>query len=426
MFIDELPEVQYAEPWVQSFEERLAALKRRSIHVAYFYERPDTSTFRYRVYNMIEVLNALAGDISAAWFCDAEIENFDRVLETADILVICRYRYHHGLNQIITRARSKGCVVIFDVDDLVFDLDYVQLVLRTLDQDFSHPNVWDFWFAYVGRVGATLRLCDRVTVTNEYLAALARKVGPRDVRVIPNFLNSAQLVISRRILRAKRASGFARDGRIHLGYFSGTPSHNRDFEMISEVLRRLLAEDPRLHVRVVGYLDLKGALRHYQDRIERHPLCDFLNLQRLIGSTEVNLVPLQDNTFTQCKSELKYFEAGIVGTVTIASPTYALSSAIRDGVNGRLANEQEWEAKLRLILDDLAGSGTRYAAMAECAAEHSLGHYRWENQLPAIRAALLDPAPRAVDTSPAGLLQPRTLAASKTSPVDRRLSRQSR
>jgi len=390
MFIDELPEVHYTDPWIQSFEERILTLKRRSIRVAYFYERPDTSTFRYRVFNVIEVLNALSQDVSAAWFCAAEIESFDRVLEAADVLVICRTRYSHHLNEIITRAKSKGCVVIFDVDDFVFDPNYVQLVVRTLDQDFEHPNVWDFWFAYIGRVGATLRLCDRVIVTNEYLAARAREMGARDVRIIPNFLNSAQLEISRRILQAKRASGYARDDRIHLGYFSGTPSHNRDFEIIVQVLNRLLTEDDRLRLRVVGFLDLKGGLGQHHDRIERHPLCDFLNLQRLIGSTEINLVPLQDNTFTQCKSELKYFEAGIVGTVTIASPIHTLRSAIRDGVNGHLANEQEWEAKLRILLGELEGSGFAYGAMADRAAEHSLEHYRWENQLPAIRAALFD------------------------------------
>jgi glycosyltransferase involved in cell wall biosynthesis len=393
MFIDELPEVHYTDPWIQGFEERILTLKRRSIRVAYFYERPDTSTFRYRVFNVIEVLNALSQDVSAAWFCAAEIESFDRVLEAADVLVICRTRYSHHLNEIITRAKSKGCVVIFDVDDFVFDPNYVQLVVRTLDQDFEHPNVWDFWFAYIGRVGATLRLCDRVIVTNEYLAARAREMGARDVRIIPNFLNSAQLEISHRILQAKRASGYARDDRIHLGYFSGTPSHNRDFEIIAQVLNRLLTEDHRLRLRVVGFLDLKGRLGQHHDRIERHPLCDFLNLQRLIGSTEINLVPLQDNTFTQCKSELKYFEAGIVGTVTIASPIHTLRSAIRDGVNGHLANEQEWEAKLRIVLGELEGSGFGYGAMAERAAEHSLEHYRWENQLPAIHAALFDSPP---------------------------------
>ena len=395
MFIDQLPEIRYTDPWNESFEERLTLLKHRPIHVSYYYERPDSSTFRYRVFNMVEVLNALADDVSAAWFSAAEIEKFDRVLDATDILVICRSRYTHRLNEIIARAKTKGCMVIFDVDDLVFDLDYVQLIVRTLDQDFKHPNLWDFWFAYIGRVGATLGLCDRLIVTNKYLAALADSTGQRDIRIIPNFLNSAQIEISRRILQAKRTSGFARDGRIHLGYFSGTPSHNRDFEIISTVLHRLLAEDRRLLVRAVGFLDLKGRLAEFQDRIERYPLCDFLNLQRLIGSTEINLVPLQDNAFTNCKSELKYFEAGIVGTVTIASPVYTYGSVISDGVNGYLANEQEWEVKLRAVLRDLEGSGTHYGTIAERAAEHSLQRYRWENQLPAIRAALVDPPTKA-------------------------------
>ncbi len=389
MFIDELPELQYTDPWVESFEERLRTLKRRSIHVAYFYERPDNSTFRYRAFNMIEVLNARADDVSAAWFCAADLENFERVLDAADVLVICRCRYSHQLNEVVTRAKSKGCVVIFDVDDFVFNLDYVQLVVHTLDQDFEHPNVWDFWFAYIGRIGAMLRLCDRVIVTNKYLAAQAEHMGTNDVRIVPNFLNSRQIDISQRILQAKRASGFARDSRIHIGYFSGTPSHNRDFEITSEVLYRLLAEDSRLHVRVVGFLELKGRLGEHADRIERYPLCDFINLQRLIGSTEINLVPLQDNTFTQCKSELKYFEAGAVGTITIASPIYTLCAAIDDGVNGYLANEQEWETKLRTALGDLEGSGLRYGEMAERAAKHSLERYSWEHQLPAIRSALL-------------------------------------
>jgi len=391
MFIDQLPEVQYTDPWIVDFEERLAQLKRRSVHVAYYYERPDSSTFRYRVYNMIQVLTACTEDVSAAWFCHADIEDFDRLLDASDVLVICRAPYDHWLNELITRARNKGGLVIFDVDDLVFDSNYAELIIRTLDQDFTKPSILEWWFAYIGRIGATLRLCDRVIVTNKFIAERARQVGPGDVRVVPNFLNQEQLEISNRILQAKRISGFARDGRIHLGYFSGTPSHNRDFEIVSGTLRRLLDEDRRLHVRVVGFLDLKGQLARHQDRIEHYPLQDFVNLQRVIGSTEINLVPLQDNIFTQCKSELKYFEAGIVGTVTVATPTLAYRGAICDGVNGWLANEHEWEAKLRLALDALSGSATPYIAMAERAAAHALERYRWENQLQTIRAALFDP-----------------------------------
>ena len=62
-----------------------------------------------------------------------------------------------------------------------------------------------------------------------------------------------------------------------------------------------------------------------------------MNLQRLIAEVEINISPLQNNLFTNCKSELKYFEAAIAGTITVATPTYAFSRAIVDGENGFLA-----------------------------------------------------------------------------------------
>ena len=64
----------------------------------------------------------------------------------------------------------------------------------------------------------------------------------------------------------------------------------------------------------------------------------------------MNLVPLQDNTFTNCKSELKWFEAAIVGGLTVASPTFTYRGVIEPGVNGWLAASHEWDVALREIL----------------------------------------------------------------------------
>jgi len=38
---------------------------------------------------------------------------------------------------------------------------------------------------------------------------------------------------------------------------------------------------------------------------------------------EIVIAPLQENVFTNCKSELKYFEAAIVGTIPSYSPKRA-------------------------------------------------------------------------------------------------------
>ncbi|MGA8610876.1 MAG: hypothetical protein WB760_04020 [Xanthobacteraceae bacterium] len=291
---------------------------------------------------------------------------------------------------MIERAKNLGRTVIFDVDDLVVDTRYAHLLMDTLDQDTGSEAHLDYWFGYIGRLNAVLQLCDRVITTNEYLASHIRASAGKDVRIVPNFINREQLEYSLQIHAAKRASRFFGDGHIHLGYFSGSPSHDNDFELISDTLARLLDNDPRLHIRLVGYLNVKGPVVRHNGRIERVGMHDFLNLQRLVGSTEINLAPLQDNVFTNCKSELKFFEAGVVGTITVASPVFAYRQAVTEGVNGFLAGPCEWEAKLLTAVDTLSGNRRAYAEMAERAFEVSLSRYSWESQAPIIMTALLD------------------------------------
>ncbi len=397
MFTATIPPVAYRDPWQQSLEDRLAALLRPASHrVAWLYELPDTSTFRYRCHNMVQALEG-ERDIAAAWFARADIPALVPLLDRCDTLVVCRVRYDDSVAHVLERARQLGVDTVFDCDDLVFDPDYVHLVLHTLDQAMGE-QAWDCWFASIGRIGATMRQCNRAIVTNAFLADRLRAAAPgKDVRVVPNFLDREQLDVSLRLYAAKRHSGFARDGRVHIGYFSGTPTHNHDFAIVEDALADLLRTDARVVLRLVGFLRPSGALAAFEHRIERAPLHDFLNLQRLIGGVEFNIVPLRANDFTNCKSELKYFEAAIVGTATLAAPTHAFRTAIADGDNGWLVPSYGWDEALRTALASLDD----YAAMAQRAFRHTLACYRPEAMVPAIRAALFAPADQAQSRSSA-------------------------
>ena len=377
MFIVPKAPVPYSDPWLLPLTERMQRASRGKHRVAYLYETLDSGTFRYRVYNMIQALEARP-EISATYFLSDEIDGLSRVLEHIDTLVLGRYRYTPALNRLITRARSYGKTILFDIDDIVYDVDYVQLVAATLDQELEQaaPGVLDHWFAHFSRLGAALKLCDAAITTNDYLARRIHEYTRRPVMVIPNFMNREQLALSQQIYEQKCQSGFARDGRIHIGYFSGTPTHNRDLELAADAIAHLLHQDPRVVLRVVGFMKLKGPLRELGARIERFEFQDFVNLQRLVDEVELNLMPLQDNEFTNCKSELKYFEAGIVGTVSIASPVFTYRHGITDGVTGFLAMAHQWEDKLAAALRQLGD----YRAMAEkahadCEQRYTYYHY---------------------------------------------------
>jgi glycosyltransferase involved in cell wall biosynthesis len=300
------------------------------------------------------------------------------------MLVLCRTRYDNRVNHLLTAFRKRGKRVLFDIDDLVFNIDYAHLILTTLDQDLENPKVWDDWLAYSGRIAATLRLCDAAITTNAYLAQKISEFANIPTSVIPNFLNREQLDISDRIFTAKRSIKLGEDSSIRLGYFSGSPSHNKDFAIVTPALEALLEEDSRLGVVVVGYIELTPKLKRFGSRVKHVRFHDFVNLQRLIGSVEFNLMPLQFNVFTNCKSELKYFEAAIVGTQSIASPANTYAAAIRHGDNGYLSQAHQWEKTIRLAVSEISS----YREMAERAYEEARTKYGWFNQRERILSAL--------------------------------------
>jgi len=385
MFNLDIPSIAYTDPWKIPLIERLSALNYDQPSVVYYYDFPDNSTFRYRVYNMIQALKSI--NVSATFLSYKDQNYLEDLVDCADILVVCRARYTHKLNRAIVKAKNKGKTVFFDIDDLVFVPSLTHFILDTLDQDLENPKVWDFWFGYIGRQFATMELCERVITTNKYLANMIQKYLRKPVMVIPNFLNNEQLNISDQIFKQKVQRGFSRNKKITLGYFSGTPSHNKDFRLISDALAELLGKNSQIDLRVVGFMELRQPMDLFRSRIQFIKLQDFINLQRLIGEVEVNLVPLQNNIFTNCKSELKFFEAGVVGTITVASPVYTYAKAIRDGQNGFLAQDHEWLEKIELAISQLPDN---YSIIAERAHQDSIEQFAWYNQVQTIYKTLFD------------------------------------
>ena len=370
-----------------SLQERIAVLSRARVGVAYFYEIPDNSTFRYRVANMVSTLNTATSEsgMAAAWFTSGEIDQLASLAESVDVLVVCRARMSHRLGRLIAAMRARRVPVLYDVDDLVFDPDLAPLLMDTLAVDRESDEVVNYWFSYCARIGAAMRLCDTALVTSEALGREVARSSRLPYLVLPNFLNREQMDASERIWGQKLQSDFRGDGTWHLGYFSGSPSHTRDFGIAAAALARLLREDPRVALRLVGFLAPPSELMAFGPRVEQLPLQDTVPLQWLMGEVNLSLAPLQDNAFTACKSDLKWFEAAAAGTVTVASPAGGVGARIRDRVNGRLARSYEWYPVLRELIDDAPAC----RALPERARAEALAERAPESQLPRIRDALL-------------------------------------
>ena len=98
--------------------------------------------------------------MSAAWFDHRDLNADDSFMDVAHALVICRARYNARVAYMVARAHARGIPVLFDCDDLVFDVGRLHLLVDSLNLDQFSEAVWNDWFASMARIGvsAPLRL----------------------------------------------------------------------------------------------------------------------------------------------------------------------------------------------------------------------------------------------------------------------------
>jgi glycosyltransferase involved in cell wall biosynthesis/ubiquinone/menaquinone biosynthesis C-methylase UbiE len=263
-----------------------------------------------------------------------------------ELVILHRVPWFESVEKIITQARHRDALVVLDIDDLVFDIELVSRIdaLRTMDKAQR-----DLYLDGVRRYRQTVELCDGALVTTDYLAQAIAKLG-KPAWIHRNAL-SAELI---KISDAAFLSSNPRKDKVIIGYASGTRTHNRDFQEAQPALRRILERYPQVELWIVGHLDLDKTWEPLKNRVRRVSFVPWRELPHLLAQFDINLAPLElGNPFCEAKSELKYFEAGIVGVPTVASRTSAFEFAIRHGENGMLADgEESWFEALDQLVSD--------------------------------------------------------------------------
>jgi glycosyltransferase involved in cell wall biosynthesis len=120
-------------------------------------------------------------------------------------------------------------------------------------------------------------------------------------------------------------------------------------------------------------LDIESKLNKFSGRIKQLPYVTRDKHFENVASVDINIAPLEiGNPFCESKSELKFFEAGIVGVPTVATATQPFFEAIEDGIDGFVAADSEqWIEKLEKLIHD----EELRRSMGENAREKALGKY---------------------------------------------------
>lgn len=368
-------------PWEKTLAQRLQELQPGTTRVGYVYERAEPGTFRYRCYNMVQALNSHSEEFSAGYFFLYDLQSIDNLVDHLDVLILVRVRYDSHVDRLVRHARIKGIPVLYDLDDNIFDVESTPLLVSSLQQGLSRYGRIEKWVGVVGRIRESLELVDGIITTTAFLQGQLQQTFDVPVWVVPNFLNHEQWDYSA-ALRGQQLTPEPEAPII--GYFSGSASHNRDYQIAADGLRAVLEYYPQARLRIAGYLDIPASLEDFSARIERLAFMDFLGLQRAIAEVTLNLSPIQHNVFAHSKSELKYFEAAAVGVPTVASPAPVFTETISHGDNGYLADAAQWPETLLGALADTPGR----THVADRALAHVAEHYVASAVAPRIVAVL--------------------------------------
>lgn len=304
------------------------------------------ASLRYRARLAAEGLALQGVTADVRHYRDPELPS---LAAAADAFVLYRVPATQQVLAVVeaVRHRPEPIPLVFDIDDLIFD-ESVRAEVRGIAH-LSAQEV-ELWWQGVRRYRTTMEVCDAYIGSTELLCEHAAEVTGMPVYRWANGVGRLLARASDAELRRPR-----REGPVRLGYFSGTDTHDHDWAAVEPAVLDVMARHPDVELWLGGYLNPTPALAPFDHRVHRMPFVPWHDLCGLLHDVDVNLAPLEmRGRFNEAKSAIKWLEAALVGTPTVASPTQPFREAVEHGVNGLLAStHDEWVEALDLLVRDL-------------------------------------------------------------------------
>ena len=293
---------------------------------------------RYRVLNKAEQLRKHGFAVKVVNLSDFQLS----MAQNASHIIIYRSPISPELLRLCHLAKEYGKPVFFDIDDLVFDTVYTDQLSYTQGLNSVEKGNYD---AGVRNYGYMLENCDgAITSTNQLQEELYKYQSK--VLLNRNLASDDLIAISSQYIKDYSQTSDI----VKIGYFSGSISHNENFELIKPAIKQLLTKYSNVQLHIVGILDIPQDMKSFENQIVTHDYVDWDKLPALISEVDINLAPLVDSIFNRAKSEIKWIEAALVKVPTVASKIGAFSDVVIDGETGLLATDDQWFDKLEALV----------------------------------------------------------------------------
>lgn len=301
-------------------------------------ERPylDPSV-RYRCYNPAEDLTNMGYLADVVSFYDFKIE----MIKNYDVFVFHRPPYDEKLEIALAVMDRYNKRYFADYDDLIFAPEYALQSSIYLTGRVDKKKVREIF----KKNFKAMKMFKNFTVSTLPLKEILQKLNKNvnvNVNVIHNGLVESWI--------NKVQSGLIKNTSMNkkISYLSGTKSHDHDFKIVENLLFEQLSEKEFLELMIVGPLEFDKKLLN--KKVNHISYVEYKNLPKLINKSWLNIAPLEDNVFNNCKSGLKFFESAILGIPSIVSPITDFERFEDAVIIAR--NENEWKQAIEKLYND--------------------------------------------------------------------------
>lgn len=282
-------------------------------------------------------------------------------LENTQVVVMNRTSIE-GPDALAKSKKQYGFKVILDLDD------YWNL--------YPHHHDYVAWINNMvpRTIVKHIHLADVITVTNQQLADEVLKVRPEAmVEIIPNALPFDQ--------------GQFNDEREEADtfrfFYAGGASHAYDIGILREAILEMNKTQLGHEFILAGYRSSPDSIRDQWDNMMRvfYPGVDpsgwpvrkgrtLDKYMELYKEADVVLIPLEDNHFNQCKSNLKVLEAGCKRVPVIASGILPYFNELDKPVLNFADTPRSWYEMMRLMMKNPGYVREQGEALGEHVRQH--------------------------------------------------------
>jgi glycosyltransferase involved in cell wall biosynthesis len=333
--------------------------------------------YYYRVKQKIEQIDEFL-DWNYTEISDYDIAGlgWQSTLAYVDMVIIARIALSPDLSNFMAYAKSLDIPILYDIDDLIFDEKFFPGSFDEYADTINKELYWQLFLDnslfHAAMQNSSGFIASTAPLGNAINNALNLNIGEKPTWIHKNSIGIELLRLSKKIIEAKKT--YDSNNKVTIFYGSATKAHKKIFyDILLPALNCILDSHSHTKLKLIGFFNIPELLNKHGERITLlEPKSSYWDYLNEFVDVDVNLSILENSSFTDCKSEIKWLEAAVFKIPSIVTPTATYAQILQDKKTVLFAQTtQEWTDALSYLI----GNKKRRESLGNHAYELALAQY---------------------------------------------------